>query len=293
MPSLERIAGFAVIEIVFGSGPADNPEVLAEVLGVAAGAVQVSLCPVEDFAVIAAVLCHQVPDFPVARLAVEFRRARPKAVAARAFDRTVDRLVRLGERSGRYLRRTRRGWERQTTRKMPRSAAVRIAVSVKRRDCATMVPNPPPGERIGAYATSEIPEECVRRVRRFRFVGRRSLQRAGSTETQYRADLCRRRRIRRPQLLRRHAGQDAEPRPSGAAAGCGSPTRTPPPPPARRRATRLLTGEYAWRKKGTGILPGDAPLIIRPARATMPLRSQEPGLPDRRGRQVASGPGGG
>ena len=103
MPSLERIAGFAVVEIVFGSGPADNPEVLAEVLGVAAGAVQVSLCAVEDFAVIAAVLCHQVPDFPVARLAVEFRRARPKAVAARAFDRTVDRLVRLGKRSGRYL----------------------------------------------------------------------------------------------------------------------------------------------------------------------------------------------
>ena len=26
----------------------------------------------------------------------------------------------------------------------------------------------------------------------------------------------------------------------------------------------LLTGEYAWRKKGTGILPGDARLIIEP-----------------------------
>src|SRR3954462_9145596 len=32
----------------------------------------------------------------------------------------------------------------------------------------------------------------------------------------------------------------------------------------------LLTGEYAWRKKGTGILPGDAPLIIDPDRATLP-----------------------
>ncbi len=32
----------------------------------------------------------------------------------------------------------------------------------------------------------------------------------------------------------------------------------------------LLTGEYAWRKKGTGILPGDARLIIQPGRTTLP-----------------------
>jgi arylsulfatase A-like enzyme len=32
----------------------------------------------------------------------------------------------------------------------------------------------------------------------------------------------------------------------------------------------LLTGEYAWRRKGTGVLPGDAPLIIEPGRATLP-----------------------
>jgi len=30
----------------------------------------------------------------------------------------------------------------------------------------------------------------------------------------------------------------------------------------------LLTGEYPWRKKGTGVLPGDAGLIIRPGRTT-------------------------
>jgi arylsulfatase A-like enzyme len=37
----------------------------------------------------------------------------------------------------------------------------------------------------------------------------------------------------------------------------------------------LLTGEYAWRQQGTGILPGDAPLIIPPGRLTLPgiLRS--------------------
>lgn len=31
----------------------------------------------------------------------------------------------------------------------------------------------------------------------------------------------------------------------------------------------LMTGEYAWRKKGTGILPGDASLIIEPGRTTL------------------------
>ena len=31
----------------------------------------------------------------------------------------------------------------------------------------------------------------------------------------------------------------------------------------------LLTGEYPWRRRGTGILPGDAPLIIDPKRATV------------------------
>jgi len=39
----------------------------------------------------------------------------------------------------------------------------------------------------------------------------------------------------------------------------------------------LLTGEYAWRKKGTGILPGDAALIIEPARTTLPSMLQRAG----------------
>ena len=32
----------------------------------------------------------------------------------------------------------------------------------------------------------------------------------------------------------------------------------------------LLTGEYAWRRKGTGIARGDAPAIIKPGRVTLP-----------------------
>lgn len=31
----------------------------------------------------------------------------------------------------------------------------------------------------------------------------------------------------------------------------------------------MLTGQYAWRRKGTGILPGNAPLIIEPGRTTL------------------------
>ena len=39
----------------------------------------------------------------------------------------------------------------------------------------------------------------------------------------------------------------------------------------------LLTGEYAWRQKGTGILPGDASLIIKPGRTTLPSVLQQAG----------------
>src|SRR5688572_27782720 len=33
----------------------------------------------------------------------------------------------------------------------------------------------------------------------------------------------------------------------------------------------MMTGEYAWRRKGTGILRSDAALIIEPGRTTMQL----------------------
>ena len=39
----------------------------------------------------------------------------------------------------------------------------------------------------------------------------------------------------------------------------------------------LMTGEYAWRKKGTGVLPGNASLIIEPGRATLPSLLQKAG----------------
>ncbi len=39
----------------------------------------------------------------------------------------------------------------------------------------------------------------------------------------------------------------------------------------------MLTGEYAWRKKGTGIARGDAALIIKPGRVTLPSLLKQAG----------------
>lgn len=39
----------------------------------------------------------------------------------------------------------------------------------------------------------------------------------------------------------------------------------------------LITGQYAWRKKGTGVLPGDANLIIEPSRTTLPRMLKQAG----------------
>ncbi|HNV03933.1 MAG TPA: arylsulfatase [Vicinamibacterales bacterium] len=39
----------------------------------------------------------------------------------------------------------------------------------------------------------------------------------------------------------------------------------------------LLTGEYAWRRTGTGVLPGDASLIIEPGRTTLPSLLRQAG----------------
>jgi arylsulfatase A-like enzyme len=39
----------------------------------------------------------------------------------------------------------------------------------------------------------------------------------------------------------------------------------------------FMTGEYAWRKKGTGILPGIAALIIEPGRVTVPSLLKQAG----------------
>src|SRR5262245_2361334 len=39
----------------------------------------------------------------------------------------------------------------------------------------------------------------------------------------------------------------------------------------------LMTGEYAWRKPGTNVLPGDAALIIDPGRTTLPSTLRKAG----------------
>lgn len=39
----------------------------------------------------------------------------------------------------------------------------------------------------------------------------------------------------------------------------------------------LFTGEYAWRKRGTGILPGDAKMVIDPVQPTLPRTLRQAG----------------
>jgi arylsulfatase A-like enzyme len=39
----------------------------------------------------------------------------------------------------------------------------------------------------------------------------------------------------------------------------------------------MFTGEYPWRKRGTGVLPGDAGLVLEPERGTLPLTLRDAG----------------
>ena len=39
----------------------------------------------------------------------------------------------------------------------------------------------------------------------------------------------------------------------------------------------LMTGEYPWRKRGTGVLPGDAGLVLEPEHGTLPLTLRSAG----------------
>ena len=53
----------------------------------------------------------------------------------------------------------------------------------------------------------------------------------------------------------------------------------------------MLTGEYAWRKSGTGVLTGDAPAIIDPGRTTIASVLKKAGYTNRSRRKMASGTG--
>ena len=87
---------------------------------------------------------------------------------------------------------------------------------------------------------------------------------------------------RRPSRRRTSTGSRAK--------ACGSPMPTAAAATCTPSRYSLLTGEYAWRQKGTGVLPGDAgahhPSRPDDAAGDLPARR----LPHRRRRQVASRP---
>ena len=82
--------------------------------------------------------------------------------------------------------------------------------------------------------------------------------------------------LRRHGLLRRDQDPDAE-RGSPGAGGPALPDAHSTSATCTPARYALLTGEYPWRKKGTGILPGDAELIIQPGRTTVASLLQRAG----------------
>ena len=113
---------------------------------------------------------------------------------------------------------------------------------------------------------------------------------AAADTAEHRAHLCRRPRLRRRRLLRGDAGPDAEHRPAGAGGAAVHRRPCSRPPPARRRGMPCSPASIAWRKKGTGVLPGDAAADHR-ARPRDAARDAASGPATRRG-SSASGTSG-
>jgi hypothetical protein len=93
MTAFEPIPGGAVIEIVFRCGPPDDAELLAVVLGVTAGAVDITFSPVDNVGMIAMFGIHQLADITMASQASQFGGSRPENMATGAFQRSFQRTV--------------------------------------------------------------------------------------------------------------------------------------------------------------------------------------------------------
>ena len=104
VPPLQGVAGLAVVEVVLRRRPANDSEVLAVVLGVAARAIEIAGCAVDDSPVVALVLRHQRVNLQMAGGTAQLGRACAEDVATTAFERAVHRLMRFGKRTGRDLR---------------------------------------------------------------------------------------------------------------------------------------------------------------------------------------------
>lgn len=99
----QRIAGLAMIELALRRVPFDDVEVLAVMLGVAAGAVFVKLRVLYHPRVISAAFGNTGANLYVTTQAAEARRAGAEYVANAAFGWTTQLCMSVRERAGRYL----------------------------------------------------------------------------------------------------------------------------------------------------------------------------------------------
>lgn len=92
-----------MVELLLRGLPFEDAETLAVVLGVAARAIRVAFRAVYHSPVHGFAIAHEGPDLPVAGQAFQLRRARAEDVTTGALQRTVQRVVGLGQRSRGYL----------------------------------------------------------------------------------------------------------------------------------------------------------------------------------------------
>ena len=103
MAADQRIACLAMIELLFRCLPFENAEAFAIVLGVASRAIGIALGRVHYAPVHAFAVAYDGPNLAVAVQAFQLGRARSEHVATRAIQRTIQRVMCPGQRSGGYL----------------------------------------------------------------------------------------------------------------------------------------------------------------------------------------------
>ena len=96
----QRIAGLAVVELLFGRLPLVDAELLTVMFRVAAHTIHVALGAVNHVPMVALVLAHQCPNLAVTFQAFELGRTHTENVATSAFQGTIQRPMGLRQRTG-------------------------------------------------------------------------------------------------------------------------------------------------------------------------------------------------
>jgi len=88
--SLKHETGFAMIELLFWSGPTDDVKILAVMLGVTAGTVHVSFGQIGHTRVIASFCSNSLPNFGVASKTFELGTPRSEGMTLSTLKRSLE-----------------------------------------------------------------------------------------------------------------------------------------------------------------------------------------------------------